>query len=281
MITAGAASPAGAADAAPPGRSRPSRACGVEQHQRGTAAAGRSPLAAGSARAAPLSAAAGFMPQLRSISSRMRRLVALSSTTSTGRPCRHRRRRRPARWLGASASPKPCGEVERAALARLALDPDAPAHQLDELRRDGQAQPGAAVLARRRGAIGLAEGLEDRLLLVRRNADAGVADAEMQSHRLRPSAYRVSRRTTTSPALGELDGVADQVDDDLPQPARVADQRVGHVRRDVTGQLQPLGGRAGPASACSVSPRRVAQAELDRTPARACPPRSWRSRGCR
>ena len=40
--------------------------------------------------------------------------------------------------------------------------------------------------------------------------------------------------------LGELDGVADQVDDDLPQPARVADQHVGHVGRNVAGQLQPL-----------------------------------------
>ena len=91
-------------------------------------------------------------------------------------------------------SPKRVGEVKRAALARLALHPDAAAHQLDELRRDRQPQPGAAVLPRR-GAVGLVKASKISLLLVRRNADAGVADQEMQSHRLRPSAYRVSRRT--------------------------------------------------------------------------------------
>ena len=54
--------------------------------------------------------------------------------------------------------PRAAGTVKwkRAAPARLALHPDAPAHQLDQPVRDGQAQPGAAVLARRR-AVGLLE----------------------------------------------------------------------------------------------------------------------------
>ena len=47
------------------------------------------------------------------------------------------------------------------------------------------------------------------------------------------------------PAAGELDGVADEVDNDLPQPTGVADEFVGHIRRDMHGQLQPLCGRAG------------------------------------
>jgi hypothetical protein len=38
--------------------------------------------------------------------------------------------------------------------------------------------------------------------------------------------------------LGELDGIADQVQDHLPQPVRVADQAVRHVRGDVERQLQ-------------------------------------------
>ena len=42
------------------------------------------------------------------------------------------------------------------------------------------------------------------------------------------------------PGVGELDGVADQVEQDLPQPAGVADQGVGHVRLHVADQLQPL-----------------------------------------
>ena len=40
--------------------------------------------------------------------------------------------------------------------------------------------------------------------------------------------------------LGELDGVADEVEQDLPQPAGVADQGVGHVRLDLADQLQPF-----------------------------------------
>ena len=45
-------------------------------------------------------------------------------------------------------------------------------------------------------------------------------------------------------ALGELDGVADEIHDDLAQPAGVAHQGVGTSGRDVTGQLQSL--RVGP-----------------------------------
>ena len=55
------------------------------------------------------------------------------------------------------------------------------AHQLDQLRGDRQAQAGAAVPARRR-AVGLRERLEDLPLLRRRDADAGVADDEVEVH---------------------------------------------------------------------------------------------------
>ncbi len=40
--------------------------------------------------------------------------------------------------------------------------------------------------------------------------------------------------------LGELDGVADQVDEDLAQAAGVAREGIGHVGRDVVGELQPF-----------------------------------------
>ncbi len=63
-------------------------------------------------------------------------------------------------------------------------------------------------------------------------------------------------------ALGELDGVADQIDEDLPQANRVADHEIRHVRRDVAGQLQILGVGAEAETAHSVR-HRVAQLELD------------------
>ena len=54
-----------------------------------------------------------------------------------------------------------------------------PPIRLHELRGDGQAQPGAAILPRR-GAVGLRERLEDTFLTVQRDADAGVRDGEVQ-----------------------------------------------------------------------------------------------------
>ena len=115
---------------------------------------------------------------------------------------------------------------------------------LDQLRGDGQAQPGAAVLARGR-AVGLREGLEDQLLLL-----GGMPMPVSRTAKCSPtsSAVDVAARRSTHDlaALGELDGVADQVDQDLAQPAGSPTRAVGHVGGDVAGQLQALArGRAG------------------------------------
>ncbi len=131
---------------------------------------------------------------------------------------------------------EPGGELEGAALAFDALDPDASAHHTDELRADGEPEAGAAELAAGR-AVGLGEGLEDQVLLVGGDADAGVRDLEVQRDR----AVRMRRdahRDADLAALGELDGVADEVEDDLSEPARVADDGVGDVGRDVADQLE-------------------------------------------
>ena len=177
----------------------------------------------------------GVMPQRATCSARMRRLTSLSSTISTSR-CG-----RPGSACGASgasATIERHGEVKRAAGARLALDPDASAHQPHERGRDGQAETGAAEPARRR-SVRLAERLEDRRRASRRDADPGVGDAEMQL--VLPS-LRESSRTATNDvaALGELERVADQVRQDLLEARRVADDAGGHVRVDVADQLEPL-----------------------------------------
>ena len=100
-------------------------------------------------------------------SSRCRRRRALT--------CR-RVRRAAGRWR--ARPPVGCWqrhhEMKRAAAARLALDPDAAAHQLDELRGDRQAQARAAELARGR-AVGLRERPRRSSPASRRDADAGVA----------------------------------------------------------------------------------------------------------
>ena len=133
-------------------------------------------------------------------------------------------------------------------LARLALDPEAASHQRHQPRRDGQSQARAAVPARGR-AVGLGEGLEDHGLLLGRNADARVLDAEVQAD-LVADPFLLHDANDDLAVLGELDGVADQVDEDLGQPAGIADQRLGHVRGHLAGQFQALLlGRARPGCA--------------------------------
>ena len=69
-----------------------------------------------------------------------------------------------------------------------------------------------------------------------------------------PVSATAKRRPTESPdggcsldgdddlaLLGEFDGIADEIDQDLTEPPRVPGQRVGHVGRDAAGQFQALG----------------------------------------
>ena len=108
------------------------------------------------------------------------------------------------RLRGVWLPPEPRREGEGAAPARLALHADRPAHQADQPRGDGQAQPGAAVLSRG-GVVRLLEGPEDPLLPVRRDADAGVLTTKRRTASpsdAGPSA--ASTRTTTSPCLVNL-----------------------------------------------------------------------------
>src|SRR5581483_7738531 len=70
-------------------------------------------------------------------------------------------------------------EGEGAALPRLTVHGDLAAHQGGQPGGNGQTQAGAAVLARGRCVL-LLEGTEDARLLLPGDADAGVADLEMQ-----------------------------------------------------------------------------------------------------
>jgi hypothetical protein len=93
-----------------------------------------------------------------------------------------RGRRLRGRLRGVRLNPEAGGEGEGAALARLAVHGDPPAHQGHEPGSDGQSKAGAAVLARRRGVL-LLERLEDCCLLLGRDADAGVGDGEVQIYK--------------------------------------------------------------------------------------------------
>ena len=106
---------------------------------------------------------------------RMKRLVSLSSTTSTRRPAQ-------AWGSGGAGARRPLelrGEREGAAPADLAGDVDLAAERLDELPGDRQPEPGAAVPPRG-GGVGLGEGVEEPLACRRRDADAGVGDVDAE-----------------------------------------------------------------------------------------------------
>src|SRR5581483_5653893 len=125
-------------------------------------------------------------------------------------------------------------------LADLALDADVAVHVLYQAARDRQSQPGAAVPPRRPRAAALLEGREDALLLVGGYAGAGVAHRTEQTD-LGAGLFLHLHAHHDLAVLGELDGVADQVDDDLLKAARIADQRVRHLRRNLARQVQSLG----------------------------------------
>ena len=105
---------------------------------------------------------------------------------------------------------------------------DLAAEQVRELAADRETQAGSSVLSAGAG-VGLHEGLEDDLLLLGRNADAGVGDLEgdhrgcLLEHRVlrAPAALRAGDVEPHAALRGELEGVGQQVLEHLLQALRV------------------------------------------------------------
>ena len=198
------------------------------------------------------------------VSLRIRRLVGVvvddqdaagRAQARRGRP-RSCRRRRPRSRSGAV-------KWKRAALAGLALDPDPAAHQLDQLRGDRQAQP-VPPYCRVVEPSAWVNGSKIASLLLGRDADAGVADREVQARRRRRRRARpaVDARRRPRPARVNLIALPTRFDEHLPEPARVADQRVGHVRADVGRPARAPSACARSASGSTRVAERVAQVEV-------------------
>ena len=129
-------------------------------------------------------------------------------------------------------------EVEHRSEALAALDTNLSVHQRHEVRRNRESKPRAAVLSRRR-SVRLLERFENRVLLVDRNADAGVShltaqfDAGLGAPLLFDFQHDLAR-------WRELNRVADQIDEHLAEATRIADEAVGDAWRHPPEQLQPL-----------------------------------------
>ena len=115
-----------------------------------------------------------------------------------------------------------------------------PAHQLGQSLADGQAQACPAVAACGRG-IDLAERLEQAPDAILGDADAGVPDREGQLvERRRAPGGAGAHREDDLTALGELDRVREQVQEDLAQARHVADDRRGSPVAEHVCQVEAL-----------------------------------------
>jgi len=129
--------------------------------------------------------------------------------------CRRKTGQRP---LGKTGEDR---EVESASFASSTLHPKTPLHEMHEFPGDRQAEAGAAV-GGGWWSFRLGKGFEDGSQLIRRDADPRVLHGQME-RRLVVSKRFQGNVDDHFAAFGELDGVADQVDEDLPEATRVDD----------------------------------------------------------
>lgn len=127
---------------------------------------------------------------------------------------------------------------EGAATALLALDRDIPPHQAGEVAGDLEAQPGAAILPRD-GDIGLGEALEQILYLVAAHADPRVLDSDADGMAILVQSLAV-HPDSDGTLVGELDGIVQQVEQDLAYPQGVHHQPFRRVRGQGQGELDPF-----------------------------------------
>ena len=119
--------------------------------------------------------------------------------------------------------------------ARFALRPDAPAHHFDQAPGDSQTEAGSTEFAGG-GGIGLAERFEDGVQLVGGDTHARIGNDEMEGRGLVFNQFGLNLKRDFS-AQGKFEGISHQVDQDLPQPSRVADDSFRHVGRHFAQQF--------------------------------------------
>ncbi len=132
---------------------------------------------------------------------------------------------------------------ETAALAQLAHQFDAAAHQLDQLRTDGQTEPAAPVTARG-GGVGLGERVKNAGLVLAGNAHAAVLHLQSQALRRSRAGGEHARGDRDAPAARrELQRVGQQVAQHLAQPPRVALHALGQIGCQQQAPAQRFGMR--------------------------------------
>src|SRR5690606_19755839 len=95
-------------------------------------------------------------------------------------------------------------------------------HQLDQTARDGEAEAGAAVIAGR-GRVDLAEQLEEPVHPVWRESDAGITNGDTHPRLAVLSGWNGIHGEVHFAFAGEFHGIAEQVDQHLPQAHGISD----------------------------------------------------------
>ena len=215
----------------------------------------------------------------RASSSTAARGRARRSTSARSAPAAAGEARGPsARRSGRRAASEPLGQRQRegAAAAGRAVERELAAQQARQIARDREPEPGAAVLAVG-GAVGLTEGLEDDLVLLGGDADAGVLDLERDPAPGRRANAR-ARPRPRSVNFSAFDSRFFRI-----CCSRVASVTMvrGHVRRRSRRSSSiPLSRATGwKTSRQLVDAAAPARSSPAARPA--CRPRSWTGRGCR
>ena len=139
---------------------------------------------------------------------------------------------RPATWAGCEPGSTPSTHCPGSVIARsavhqnvdpfrdLAFNANLSIHHSGKLFTDRQSQPGAAVLARR-GAVNLRKTLKQSAQPIGRNPNARIAYSESQFDPLGVPAFDPHAQFNRTP-LREFHRVIHQIDQNLPQPVRIA-----------------------------------------------------------
>ena len=135
------------------------------------------------------------------------------------------------------------GERKRGTLAGSAVHRDFSAHGFDELLGNGEAEAGAAEAAAHR-TVGLRERAEQPGGRLGVESDAGVDDRESDPGVGGGEIGAVHAERDRAP-VGELDGVAEEVEEDLTEARRVAEEGGRQTRIELGGQGEGLGRGAG------------------------------------
>src|ERR1700730_5780266 len=154
-----------------------------------------------------------------------------------------------------------CSEMEAAAHAQLAFHPNSSVHEFPQPGRNSQTQSRATISATH-GSVSLCKSLKDRSLLFSRNSDTRIYDCKMEFDAvIRP---RICPDVNNYFALlRELDGVTDQIHNDLSQTSGVPHECVRDVGLKIVGEFQPF--LVGSQTQCFQRVAKVvAQIELDR-----------------